>query len=272
MLKNSLFFSLIIATVFVFVGCQPKEMEIQSYAFENVYPLSADTALGSLTFGTEVEIPVKYRDNDVLKNVQKQLIARIFGEVFNSVPLDSILPLYGEILATEYRKSNEPFIAKLKDLEHSAATWQNEIIVQGVTMFLDDKLLSYSYERYAYMGGAHGNSSRFLYNFDLKTGRIFNESDLFIENYEMPLTQLIKQQIVDDNAEMESIADLSEFHFFEDEIKPNNNFYINGDGIVYVYNQYDIAPYSTGQTEVLLDFHKIKPLLKPNNPLSYFYQ
>ena len=143
------------------------------------------------------------------------------------------------------------FFKNHRSREHSSI-WQNEIQVQGVALYLDDKILSYSYERYAYMGGAHGNSSRFFYNFDLSTAGLLTEKDLFVENYQEPLTQLIKQQIVEDNAEIESVADLNDFHFFEDQIKPNNNFYVNADGLVYVYNPYDIAPYSTGQTEVAL--------------------
>jgi hypothetical protein len=71
---------------------------------------------------------------------------------------------------------------------------------------------------------------------------------------------------------MESVADLNVFNFYEDQIVPNNNFYITPEGIVYVYNPYDIAPYSMGQTSVLLTFEKLKPILKKNNPIEYLYK
>lgn len=271
-MKRNLFFATITVVVLLLSACQPQGMDMTNYTFREIYPLTSDTALGALTFEADVEFPVKFRDNDILKNIQKQITAKIFGESYTSMPLDSILPKYAETLSDEYKKSTEPFLEKILESEAPSGTWQNEIIVQGVAMFVDDNILSYSYERYAYMGGAHGNSSRLLYNFDLNTSRILNESELFVDNYKESLTQLIKQQIVDDNAEIESIADLNEFHFFEEEIKPNDNFYINPDGLVYIYNQYDIAPYSTGQIEVALSFERLKPILKPNNPLVYFYQ
>lgn len=257
--------------ILLFTSCKPQEMEMNVFNFNETYPLTADTALGALSFEAEVELPVKFRDNDILKNVQKQIIAKIFGEIYNSMPLDSILPKYALVLSNEYKRSNEPFLQKIIEAKEPSGIWQNQIQVQGVAMYLDDKILSYSYERYAYMGGAHGNSSRLFYNFDLNNAKLLLEKDLFIDNYQNSLTQLIKQQIVEDNAEMESVADLNEFHFFEDQIKPNNNFYVNADGLVYVYNPYDIAPYSTGQTEVALTFERLKPILKPNNALAYFY-
>lgn len=250
----------------------PQEMEMKVYSFKEIYPLTTDTAQGALVFEAEIEIPVKFRDKDILTNVQKQIIAKIFGEIYNSIPLDSILPTYAKVLAREYRRSTEPFIKKILEANEPSAVWQNHIQIQAIPLFLDDRLLSYSYERYAHMGGEHGNSSRLFYNFDLSNARLLTEKDLFIDNYEKSLTQLIKQQIVEDNAEMESIADLNEFHFFEDQIKPNNNFYVNADGLVYVYNPYDIAPYSTGQTEVALTFERLRPILKPNNALAYFYK
>lgn len=271
-MKKFISFSFFVGFFIVaFISCKPHEMEMDVFSFNETYPLTADTALGALTFEAEVEIPVKFRDKDILRNVQKQIIAKIFGETYNSLPMDSILPKYALILANEYKKSSEPFLQKILEAEKPSAIWQNQIQVQGIAMYLDDKILSYSYERYAYMGGAHGNSSRLFYNFDLNNSRLLHEKDLFIDNYEDLLTQLIKQQIVEDNAEMESVADLNEFHFFEDQIKPNNNFYVNGDGLVYVYNPYDIAPYSTGQTEVALTFERLRPILRPNNPLTYFF-
>ncbi len=272
MIKNIYCCIVAVFLILLAVSCQQQEMETENFTYHTVYPLTADTALGALSFDADVEIPVKFRDHDILKNVQKQIVAKVFGEIYNSIPLDSILPRYAEVLSMEYKKSNEPFLQKIIEAKEPSPIWQNQIQVQGAALYLDDKILSYSYERYAYMGGAHGNSSRLLYNFDLSNARLISEQNIFIENYQNSLAQLIKQQIVEDNAEMESTADLNEFHFFEDEIKPNNNFYVNADGIVYVYNPYDIAPYSTGQIEVALTFERLKPLLKPNNPLLYFYQ
>ncbi len=265
----------LISTVFIagaFISCQTQEMETEILDFSKKFYLSEDTTLGGLSFQAETEIPVKFHNMEVLENVRKQIIANIFGEVFNNFPTDSILPKYANNLFLDYKRSNETYLANNAEIKESPLILENEIQIQGVAMYLDDRILSYSYERYAFMGGPHGNSSRLLYNFDLTNSHLIKESDLFIADYTESLTRLIKQQIVEDNAEMESVADLNDFHFFEDQIKPNNNFYITAEGIVYVYNPYDIAPYSTGQTVVLLTFEKLRPILKPENQIAYLYK
>ena len=265
----------LISTVFIagaFISCQTQEMETEILDFSKKFYLSEDTTLGGLSFQAETEIPVKFHNKEVLENVRKQIIANIFGEIFNNFPTDSILPKYANNLFLDYKRSNETYLANNAEIKESPLILENEIQIQGVAMYLDDRILSYSYERYAFMGGPHGNSSRLLYNFDLTNSHLIKESDLFIADYTESLTRLIKQQIVEDNAEMESVADLNDFHFFEDQIKPNNNFYITAEGIVYVYNPYDIAPYSTGQTVVLLTFEKLRPILKPENPIAYLYK
>ncbi|MHB9055140.1 MAG: RsiV family protein [Paludibacteraceae bacterium] len=256
-----------------FISCQPKEMETEVINYEKTFYLSSDTSIGRLSFQAETEIPVKFRNKEVLDNVKKQILAKIFGESFTTCSIDSVLPKYAYLLFTEYKKSNEPYLANIAEMKGSTSLLDNEIQIQGVAMYVDDKILSYSYERYAFMGGAEeGNSNRLLYNFDLTNSDIISEKDLFTTNYKEPLTKLIKQQIVEDNAEMESVADLNDFHFFEDKIKPNNNFYVTAEGIVYVYNPYDIAPYSMGQTSVLLTFDKLKPILRQGNPIAYMYE
>jgi hypothetical protein len=250
-------------------SCTKQEMEMKNYSYANTFHLTPDTTLGGLSISIEAELPVNFSNKEILKSIQQQIVGKMFGEIYTNLPVDSIIPSYVSRLYNDYKISYGTDLEKYKDLKGPMLS--NEIQVEAVSMFLDDKILSYSYERYAYMGGAHGNSNRYFYNFDLKNGHILHESDIFIDNYKAPLTELIKQRIVEDNAEIESVADLTEFDFWESEIRPNGNFYISDEGIVYVFNPYEIAPYSTGQTEVTLPYDRLKVLLKPGNLISYLY-
>ncbi len=272
MKKLNYLFYLLVSLTLIFTSCKKQSLEIEYFTLEREYYLSEeDSTAGNLSFSAELELPVKYYNQEVLKSLQQQIIGKVLGEVFNSFPIDSVLVKYSNTLFEEYRKSNEPFLKQLSELKGSKAFLDNMVAIQGIAMYLDDQILSYSYERYAYMGGAHGNSSRFLYNFDLRTALPITEKDLFIENYEILLAQIIKEKIVDDNAEIESVADLNDFDFFEDQIHPNDNFFITPDGLAYVYNPYDIAPYSTGQIGVLVTYDTLKPILRPGNPIEYIY-
>ncbi|VBB43404.1 conserved hypothetical protein [uncultured Paludibacter sp.] len=255
-----------------FTSCIKKEeMQMREINYSNKFYLSPDTSIGALSVSINVELPDKYHDKEVMENIQKQIIAKIFNEQYTHIPVDSIVPVYVRKLYQSYLQDYTPdFQEAVK--KTGGPKMNNEIDIEGVSMFLDNKILSYSYESFVYLGGAHGNTNRMLYNFDLRNAYIIKESDLFISDYKETLTELIKEQIVEQSAEIESVADLNDFDFWADQIKPNENFYISEDGLVYVFNPYEIAPYSMGQTEVTLPYEKLKPLLKPGNIIEYLYK
>jgi hypothetical protein len=54
---------------------------------------------------------------------------------------------------------------------------------------------------------------------------------------------------------------LTDSGYFVDEIKPNENFYVTGEGVGFVYNHYEIAPYSFGATDIFLTKEGLKEIL-----------
>lgn len=128
------------------------------------------------------------------------------------------------------------------------------------------------------MGGAHGLETRNFYNFDLKTGKLITENDLFKADYKSKLAELIKVRIVEESKEYkdeknsEPVTSLEDTDFWTDSIKSNGNFYITDESINYVFNPYEIAPYYMGQTEVSLPFNRLKDLLKTNNIITYLVE
>ena len=46
------------------------------------------------------------------------------------------------------------------------------------------------------------------------------------------------------------------------EIGPNGNFSVSEDGVTYIYNHYEIAPYAMGIIRVTLPWDDVRELLK----------
>jgi hypothetical protein len=108
---------------------------------------------------------------------------------------------------------------------------------------------------YTYLGGAHGTTERTSETWDFQTGKRLSLSDYFPDDpmfMESILAEISRQ--VTDRLEKEPST------YFEDYpslIQGNFNiegFYVTPEGIVIYYQQYDIAPYSTGIPEFLLPF------------------
>jgi hypothetical protein len=260
----------------LFISCTHKTIKTEEKEFVKKFFLSKDTTKGALNVDIEVEIPIDFKNKDVLKSIRTTIITNLFGEEYTSHATDSLVMLFTKDLFSDYKDNNEPLINRLDSTNRY--TFNNEHVVSGFTLLSDKKIYVYGIERYVYMGGAHGLETRNYYNFDLLTGKTITESDLFKPNYKAELSELIKKRIVEESKESketketEPILSLEDTDFWADSIKPNGNFYITDESINYVFNPYEIAPYYMGQTEVTIPFNRLKNILKPTCIIAYLVE
>jgi len=273
MKKQSILLLVSVLVSTFFFSCTSKTVKTEEKDLTKRYYLTKDTTKGWLNLDFEVEIPTEFADTTVLNSIRATIISNLFGDEYISQPNDSLVPFFAKELLTDYRENNQPLIEELDST--SQYSFNNEHTILGFSLLSDKTIYVYGIERYVYMGGAHGLETRNFYNFDLKTGKIITEKDLFKANFDAELAKLIKARIVEESKESnedknaEPIADLEETDFWTDSIKSNGNFYITDEGINYVFNPYEIAPYYMGQTEVTLPFSRLKSLLKPNSIIAY---
>jgi hypothetical protein len=260
----------------LFISCSQKTIKTEEKDLVKRYFLSSDTLKGALSVDIEVEIPVAFADSNVLKSIRTTIITNLFGEEYICQPNDSLVKLFYKELYTDYKENNEPLL-NVKDSSNNYS-FDNEHTLSGFSLLSDKKIYVYGVERYVDMGGAHGLETRNFYNFDLKTGKLISENDIFVSNFKSSLSDLIKKRIVEeshetnDTKETEPILNLEDTDFWTDSIKPNGNFYITDESINYVFNPYEIAPYYMGQTEVTLPFNRLKNILKPNSIITYLIE
>jgi len=273
MKKQSILLLFSILTTTIFFSCTQKTIKTEEKDFIKKYYLSKDTTKGALSMDLEVEIPVAFTNKEVLKSIRAVIVTNLFGEEYVSHANDSIVQLFSNKLVTEYKENNGPLLDELDSTNRYS--FDNEHTLSGFSLLSDKKIYVYGIERYVNMGGAHGLETRNYYNFDLKTGNLITEKDLFKAKYESELAKLIKLRIVEESKEYkdeknsEPILDLENTDYWTDSIKANGNFYITDEGINYVFNPYEIAPYYMGQTEVTLPFNRLNSLLKPNSIIAY---
>lgn len=262
-----------ILTSMVFFSCKQKTIKTEEKDFTKKYFLVSDTSKGALKVEIHIEIPVAFVDKSILDSIRKTIVSNLFREEYVSHSNDSIVEKFANELATEYRLNIEPMVNILDS--GSFYSFNNEHILTGFSLLCDKNIYAYGIERYVFMGGAHGLETRNYFNFNLKTGKVITENDLFIDNYENELAELIKKRIIEEGKEYkqtknsEPILNFEDTDFWTDSIKANGNFYITDESINYVFNPYEIAPYYMGQTEVCIPFSRLKNLLRPNSPVAY---
>ena len=140
----------------------------------------------------------------------------------------------------------------------SSFNWQSmkflHILMNG------SHILSFYIDHYAFTGGAHGLQTREFTVVSLWTGKEIQLKDIFKEGSEERLITLISDKIHLMN-HMPTNQSLKDAGFFTDTIKPSENFYLTREGIGFYYNQYDIAPYASGNIDIFLPYSELKEVL-----------
>lgn len=111
-------------------------------------------------------------------------------------------------------------------------------------------LLSWYIDRYLYSGGAHGNTLRSSATWELVQGTL-RTLDTFYEpgaDYQSYILETILKQ-AQDNLAQEPYIYFEEYQSSIKECFDPQSFYLSPDGLVIYYQQYAIAPYSTGIVE-----------------------
>jgi hypothetical protein len=116
----------------------------------------------------------------------------------------------------------------------------------------------------SYAGGAHANASRFYLNLDFATAKPLALSDVLVEGALPRLTQIAERYFRKER-ELAPDADLKEAGFWWEDgrFHLNGNFAIGEKSLLFFYNQYEIASYVDGPTEIEIPFEEITALLRP---------
>jgi len=125
----------------------------------------------------------------------------------------------------------------------------------------NNNFISLEVERYSFSAGAHGMGWIDFIHHDLKTGKRLYLNDFFksIDKL-MKLTEssFRKQMELKENDDLEK----SGFWFTNNKFHINENFCFRNDSIEFMYNQYEIAPFSMGSILIKVPTKEVKSDLR----------
>lgn len=137
------------------------------------------------------------------------------------------------------------------DIENGFPVRVFEAVAKFETTYLDTCVISLYTDRYEFTGGAHGNTLRDSQTWNLKTCTLMELTQLVLcppcHNVYI-LTEIERQIKLSPGIYFENYEELIIQYFNQ------NNFYCSPKGITVYYQQYEIAPYSSGIREFLLPY------------------
>ena len=115
---------------------------------------------------------------------------------------------------------------------------------------------------YQYTGGAHGGTLITCRNYRLEDGSVVTLDNYFKPGYEKVLIPILDKLLLKETGSPDR-EHLDEYGYFpEVPMFVPDNFEILKDSIAFIFNQYDIAPYSTGITTLVVPEDDIRAIIR----------
>ncbi|HLV13650.1 MAG TPA: DUF3298 and DUF4163 domain-containing protein [Xanthomarina sp.] len=195
----------------------------------------------------EINIP-EASGTDVASAAINKAIDELIISSLGSDELESAAP---KTVSESIDSFNAEFNRFKADFPDSVMAWEAQI--DGEVMYQSSDVISISITTYINTGGAHGSLNIRFLNFNAQTGAPLRNEDLF-EDY-LGFTDMAKTYFY------EEIADKRELYFEPDTFQLPENIGLTEDGVILLFNTYEIAPYSTGITEIHIPWSELQSVL-----------
>ena len=259
----------------VFFSCKETKqkqygnMEFDSIQVNETAHILSDTASPSCSLTIDYVYPVKADNQALADSVNKALASACFGDAYRNLEAKTAVDSFKNTYVREYKSElQDLYLEDLKNNkgDESVGGWYSYYQNIKTTPLTDNpKYLVYQIDMNEFRGGAHGSYSTFFLNFNPKTGHIVELDNVFLPGYKKELSDLLVNKLMK-QVNASSLQDLQDKAYLQDtEMYPSENFRLGKDGITFFYNVYEIAPYSSGTTELTLSYEELKGLMEETN-------
>ena len=213
--------------------------------------------------------PVACKNSSLLSDLQKIFVEKIFPNKYANLSPQEAMDNFSTQYIEDFKSIKaEDFFEEDYILEDENS-FIYELNLENEIRYNKNNLISFVVKNINYEGGAHASHSIYSYVIDLNTGKVLSEEDFAGKNYKKNLAPIIVQKIaaakgLSNVSLLESVGGYTAIK----DIVPNENFIIDEKGITYYFNEYEIAAYFVGITEVFIPYEELKAYITNDNPIS----
>ena len=228
-------------------------LDILSYSAEQE---TASVAGCPLTHKLDIslEYPLVKGDTEMVATTIRQAIFETaFGSSYDTLNVAEASARYAADLAAEFKELSAAMWRgwqKAGIEGPSVEQWSDSI--EGYFAGQNGPYRSYIVNLTDFTGGAHSNSTTRALVFDARDGSTVTLDDIFLPDFNDILTAILNDHLPESLSE-EDMADL-----FEDTISPTGNYILTSDSITFIYNPYEIGPYSLGTPSISVPIKELK--------------
>ncbi len=193
----------------------------------------------------EGDTPIAERINKTIENFLANEI-NMSEKAANNLTLDEAIKGFDQ----EYKTFKHDF---------SDSTQQWEALIESEVNYESEHIICIAVNSYLDTGGAHGNSHVNFLNFDKRTGNLLKREDIIAdEDAFKSIAKSYFEKATKPLSDDESEQDM----FFGEAFQLPENIGFNEEGVILLYNIYEIASYAQGVTEFVIPYKEATPFLK----------
>lgn len=172
--------------------------------------------------------------------------------IMNTLVLDSAGSSV-EAMGQEFIKDFDDYFP-LAEVKH---TWFEETKISVV--YQSPHFIGLQKQFSSYTGGAHGIHYVYFYNYNIPENRLVKITDVVSDTLAL---KGLGEELFRKQEGLSPETSLKENYFFnEGEFSLPETFILTKEGILFLYNIYEIKPYVSGITQLLIPYKELSPLL-----------
>ncbi len=244
---------LLLLSLLIFYSCkneikEEKQLTFKEHSISEKVHLFGNDNYPAFNIDLNINLP---EDKINYQGLNQAMMKSYFDSLY--LPQNSIhenLEVLAQAHISEYRTIEKELELDSTEIGFSY-NW--EMVENNQILNQNEYFISFMNEIFMYTGGAHGNSIRNHYVYDIKNKELLQAKDILNLDQCEAIIKLQK-------------ASAEKAGLFLDEIfmsgfKCESNFYLIKEGIIFHYDQYEIASYADGPIDIFISFTEIAPFL-----------
>lgn len=243
--------------LYVFTACsnsEKEEVEIVNNNFSKSYCSNDSTLCAKLTINLQT---IRNLKNKVIQEfINDRIKDGVFSQLKDYNP-NTVQINTQDSIAVSFFNEYKSF---LKDFPDYQIPW--EISVYDSVIFLNNNFVSVKTSGLFFTGGAHPNSFSNFQTYNLTGVTQPTLQNILKPNFKNKLLKIAEKEFRKQKG-LSSTADLNKagYWFKNNKFALSKNWGIVKTGILFFYNDYEIAPHSMGTTTLIIPFNKIKKFI-----------
>ncbi len=183
-------------------------------------------------------------------------------------------PVIGEEEFESFEEMAKHFLTEYQNFKRefpdSPQSWEVDRDVK--VSFNKNSIFSFEFEEFSFTGGAHPNTTYSYFNYDLVSGHQIQLNELFGKSAYTKILE-IAERTFREKYEIDPSRSLDDegYWFKNNRFYLPENFLITDKYLTFLFNSYEVAPYSMGEIKFEIPFAEVKDLIENESLLAKIY-